>query len=94
MTCVLCILCQYPLRPITNTFNNYSTLKTNPEWSIELREEYTQVKGAYHMNKTHWNSFECVVIKMELIHEIIDHSYNLIFKSLTKKLQAEILEGQ
>ena len=69
-------------------------VKTNPEWSVELREEYTQIKGAYHMNKTHWNSVECVGLKGELIHELIDHSYDLIFKLLTKKLQADILEGQ
>ena len=33
--------------------------KANPEWSEELREEYSQINGAYHMNKTHWNSVVC-----------------------------------
>lgn len=65
-------------------------VKTNPDWSSELREEYPQINGAYHMNKTHWNSVELDGLKKSLITELIDHSYDLIFKSLTKKLQAEI----
>ena len=68
-------------------------VKTSPEWSSELRENYSQITGAYHMNKTHWNSVECEGIKEQLILELIDHSYDLIFKSLTKKLQAEILDS-
>lgn len=35
------------------------SVKTAPEWSEELREQYHQIKGAYHTNKTHWNSVVC-----------------------------------
>ena len=66
-------------------------VKTNPEWSETLREQFSQIKGAYHMNKTHWNSVELDGLKRELILELIDHSYDLIFKSLTKKLQEDVL---
>lgn len=65
-------------------------VKTDPEWSAELREQYLQITGAYHMNKTHWNSVSVDGLKRELILKLIDHSYELVFKSLTKKIQSEI----
>ena len=64
--------------------------KANPEWSEELREEYSQINGAYHMNKTHWNSVVCESLKQDLIFKWIDHSYDLVFKSLTKKVRDSI----
>jgi len=67
--------------------------KADPEWSEELRENYPQISGAYHMNKTHWNSVVCEGLKKELIHKLIDHSYDLVFKSLTKKSREEILNS-
>ncbi|WP_336961644.1 MmcQ/YjbR family DNA-binding protein [Chryseobacterium contaminans] len=65
-------------------------VKTDPEWSAELREQYPQITGAYHMNKTHWNSVSVDGLKRDLIFKLIDHSYDLVFKSLTKKVQNEI----
>lgn len=69
------------------------SVKTDPEWSAELREQHPQINGAYHMNKTHWNSVVCDGLKKELILKLIDHSYDLIFESLTKKKKQEILES-
>ena len=66
--------------------------KANPEWSEELREEYSQINGAYHMNKTHWNSVVCDGLKRDFIQELIQHSYQLVFQSLTKKKKQEIIE--
>ena len=65
-------------------------VKTDPEWSAELREKYPQITGAYHMNKTHWNSVMCEGLKRELIMKLIDSSYELIFYSLTKKMKVEV----
>lgn len=67
--------------------------KADPEWSEELREIHPQISGAYHMNKVHWNSILCEGLKKELILKLIDHSYDLVFKSLTKKLRDEILSN-
>ena len=64
--------------------------KANPEWSEELREKHHQINGAYHMNKIHWNSVVCEGLKKELILELIDHSYELVFNSLTKKMKEEV----
>ena len=65
--------------------------KADPEWSEELRIEYPQISGAWHMNKTHWNSVVCDGLKKELILKLIDHSYDLIFSSLTRKAREEIM---
>lgn len=68
-------------------------LKCDPDRAQELRAEFEAVNPGYHMSKIHWNTITFngdVSNKMML--ELIDDSYNLIFKSLTKKLQLEINE--
>lgn len=68
-------------------------LKCDPEYAIELRERYQGIEPGYHMNKTHWNTVSLREdVPLSLILELIDHSYELIFKSLPKKTQAEILK--
>ncbi|KFF01000.1 hypothetical protein IX39_10375 [Chryseobacterium formosense] len=68
-------------------------VKTDPEWSLELREQYPQITGAFHMNKTHWNSVSVDGLKRDLILKMIDQSYDLVFKSLTKKAKEEIVNS-
>ncbi|MBO6183601.1 MAG: MmcQ/YjbR family DNA-binding protein [Chryseobacterium sp.] len=68
-------------------------VKTDPEWSEELREQHPQITGAFHMNKTHWNSISMDGLKRDLILKMIDQSYDLVFKSLTKKAKEEILNS-
>lgn len=66
-------------------------LKCDPERAIELREEYPEVTGGYHMSKKHWNTV--VVnggVSDDLIREWIKDSYDLVVKSLTKKHRAEL----
>jgi predicted DNA-binding protein (MmcQ/YjbR family) len=69
------------------------SVKTDPEWSAELREQYPQITGAYHMNKIHWNSVMVDGLKRDLILRLIDQSYDLVFNSLTKKAKEEILNS-
>jgi len=67
-------------------------LKCNPDWALELRVQYDGIQPGYHMSKVHWNT---VSVKSDVsdsfLKEMIDHSYDLIFSSLTKKIQNEIL---
>ncbi|HOK38873.1 MAG: MmcQ/YjbR family DNA-binding protein [Bacteroidales bacterium] len=57
------------------------TLKCLPEKSIELREKYTGITPAYHMNKTHWISLDLTsFIPEDLVYELIDLSYDLVNK--------------
>lgn len=66
-------------------------LKCDPEKAIELREQYTEVKPGYHMSKKHWNTvyFEGN-LSTKQIKEMIDHSYDLVFASLPKKIRNEL----
>ena len=68
-------------------------LKCDQDLAIDLRERYQAVKPGYHMSKVHWNT---VLIDEDAIddqiYSWIDDSYNLVVKSLTKKLQAELAE--
>lgn len=65
--------------------------KNKEDYNQELREKYYQISGAYHMNKTHWNSVVCEGLRSDLIKKLIDDSYDLVFESLTKKVKEEIL---
>ncbi len=63
-------------------------LKCDPDWAIELREEYNSIVPGYHMNKKHWNTIIVnYEVPNELLMKLIDHSYNLVVKKLTKKQQ-------
>lgn len=66
-------------------------LKCDPERAVELREEYDgSITPGYHMSKTHWNTLFLEQLPSQLIKELIDHSYDLVVASLTKKLQQEL----
>ncbi len=66
-------------------------LKCDPERAEELRAQYDDIQPGYHMSKVHWNTININRdVSDSLVKELIDHSYELVFKSLTKKLQAEI----
>ncbi len=63
-------------------------VKCNPELAIQLREQFSCVIAGYHMNKKHWNTIYCdgTMNKNEL-KKWIDHSYQLVYDSLPKKLK-------
>lgn len=68
-------------------------LKCDPERALELRAEYESIQSGYHMSKVHWNTITVNGdVSLSMLKELIDHSYDLVFKSLTKKIQAEIME--
>ncbi|RZJ69114.1 MmcQ/YjbR family DNA-binding protein [Flavobacterium sp.] len=69
-------------------------LKCDPERSQELRAEYDAINPGYHMSKVHWNTISINGdVSDKLLKELINHSYDLVFGSLTKKLQKEISES-
>lgn len=66
-------------------------LKCDPDRTLELRAEYEAIQPGYHMNKNLWNTVSINnEVPDEMIRELIDHSYDLIVASLTKKLQVEL----
>jgi predicted DNA-binding protein (MmcQ/YjbR family) len=66
-------------------------LKCDPDRAIELRGEFDAVQPGYHMNKQHWNT---ITYNLDLndkeILKLVDHSYELVVASLTKKLREEL----
>jgi len=62
-------------------------LKCDPIYALELRSLYEGIISGYHMNKKHWNTvtLEASDVDEETIKELIDHSYELVYQSLTKK---------
>lgn len=68
-------------------------LKCNPERAQELRAQFDDIQPGFHMSKVHWNTIRVNhAVSDLLIKELINHSYNLVFKSLTKKIQNDIFE--
>jgi predicted DNA-binding protein (MmcQ/YjbR family) len=60
-------------------------LKSDPDLALELRDRYEQVTPGYHMNKKHWNTVEIEGgIPDAELRKMIDHSYDLVAKSLPK----------
>lgn len=67
-------------------------LKCDPERAIELREQFNGITPGYHMNKKHWNTVASRGdVPDNLFLELIDHSYTLVFQSLTKKQRDELV---
>lgn len=66
-------------------------LKCDPEKAEDLRASYNAVQPGYHMSKKHWNTIALHQdVPLALLLELIDHSYNLVFNSLPKKVQATL----
>ena len=60
-------------------------LKCDPDFALDLRDRYEQVRSGYHMNKKHWNTVEIESgIPLVELRSMIDHSYELVTKSLPK----------
>lgn len=67
------------------------TLKCEPLFGEELRVQYEDIIPGYYMNKVHWNSVYLKgEVPDEVIKDMIDQSYELIFSKLSKKVQNEI----
>ena len=64
----------------------FINLKCDPEYAIELRTTYESIDPGYHMSKKHWNSVRIYKgeLSYELIYQLINQSYDLVVKSLTK----------
>ena len=72
--------------------NDRFNVKCDPELAVELREHYNEVKPGFHMNKVHWNTVHMDGnLTEKQLCDMIDHSYELVLKSLPKKIRDEIM---
>ncbi|WP_115717239.1 MmcQ/YjbR family DNA-binding protein [Gallaecimonas mangrovi] len=61
-------------------------LKCDPHEAMALRDIFSSVKAAYHMNKLHWNT---VLLDSSIpegeIRRMVDNSFALVVRGLRKK---------
>jgi predicted DNA-binding protein (MmcQ/YjbR family) len=77
---------------LLNLENDFSmNLKCDPERAIGLRESNPAITPGYHMSKKHWNTvIPDGSVSKKLLFEMIDHSYDLVFRSLPAKVRSEV----
>ena len=71
-------------------------VKCDPDRAEELRGEYESIIPGFHMDKKHWNTIELYQNELptQFIQELIDDSYHLVIKGMTKKQRAELEKYQ
>lgn len=64
-------------------------LKCDPDYAQELRAEYESIEPGFHMNKKHWNTLRLYndELSPRFIIKLIDHSYDMVVKSMSKNLK-------
>lgn len=68
-------------------------LKCDPEYAIELREQYSEIVAGWHMSKKHWNTVNLTgSLDKKLLIDLIEHSYLLVVSGLSKKERAVLSE--
>ena len=69
----------------------YLTLKLEPLEVDLLRQQYEDIIPGYYMNKVHWNSVKLDGdVPADVIRHMMEESYRLVAKSLTKKTRIEL----
>lgn len=68
------------------------TLKCNPEYTVELREQYPSIYAGPYVSNKHWNTINIFEGELppKFIKELIDHSYEMVVKGMTKKMRAQL----
>ncbi|MDR1259580.1 MAG: MmcQ/YjbR family DNA-binding protein [Tannerellaceae bacterium] len=75
-----------------NAGNPIISMKHDPEYGAELREKYEDIIPGYYLNKTHWSSvFLSGNVPEAVLKKLLDGSYELVFSSLSRKIQNEII---
>lgn len=66
------------------------TLKSDPNQALTLRDKYSEISGAWHMNKKYWNQLNLYgQLSDNLVKQLIRHSYSEVVKKFPKKRQQE-----
>jgi predicted DNA-binding protein (MmcQ/YjbR family) len=69
----------------------FVNLKCDPDLALVLRANHAAIRPGYHANKRHWNSVDLDgSVGQDELREMIDHSYELIVKSLPRAEQARL----
>ena len=72
----------------------YITLKLEPAEGEFWRGQFEDVIPGYYMNKIHWNSIKADgEVPDDVVKGMLENAYSIVFHSLSKKKQKEILEN-
>jgi predicted DNA-binding protein (MmcQ/YjbR family) len=59
------------------------SLKCDPALAVQLRAAHPEIRGAWHLNKKHWNGVRLDgALPAGTVHDMIEDSYDLIVASL------------
>ena len=68
-------------------------LKCDPAKAQALRDCFAAIIPGYHMNKRHWNTLVLDdSLPEDLVLSLVDDSYNLVIKSLSRTVRQGIAE--
>lgn len=66
------------------------TMKCDPEWAEELREEHPEIQPGYHTSKRLWNTVDFEgMLDDAFLCRLVDHSYDQVVAGLPKKVRLE-----
>ena len=69
----------------------YITLKLDPLEGELWRKQYEDIIPGYYMNKMHWNSVKADGdVPDQILMDLLEKAYRIVFESLSKKKQKEI----
>ncbi|WP_045730020.1 MmcQ/YjbR family DNA-binding protein [Pseudarthrobacter chlorophenolicus] len=69
----------------------YVNLKCEPALAVQLRAAHEAIKGAWHMNKTHWNGVRLDgSLPDEMVRDMVEDSYDLVVATLSRKQQEQL----
>ena len=72
---------------------DYFVLKADPDYSIDLRDRYSEIEPAWHWNKKYWNQLRLSGdLKDDMIKSLIRNSYAEVVKKLPKRTKIEYPE--
>ena len=68
------------------------TLKCDPDYTIELRDQYESIHPGPYVSNKHWNTIDIYKgeLQPQFVLELIDHSYEMVIKGLPKKLKENL----
>lgn len=68
------------------------TVKCDPTYCLELRETYESIYPGPYVSNKHWNTLALYKkeLKSNFINHLIDHSYDMVVKGMTKKHQENL----
>lgn len=65
-------------------------VKCDPDKALELRDAYSDILPAWHMNKRHWNMMRLTTLPDTLLRQLMRHSYDLVVAKLPRSTRESI----